>query len=549
MSIGDPGHLVSRKVDVDGRPATYSVGGHGLPVLFLHGWGLAEHSYKRALKRLVVQGCRVYAPALPGFSGTADLPAAQRTLRGYGKWVSDFMDAVDIRTPALVVGHSFGGGVGIRLAHDYPARVRFLVLLNSVGAPAPRRGLAAALNPTAWWPLGALRDSLPLGEGARAMRAAAEDFLPNLLRHPRTLLEVGLLARRADLSVELVQLAKRDLPVLVLWGDHDRVLPTGAFEALCGAIGSEGRVVSGSHSWLLADPDAFGQVMSNVVEVASCPNCTEFTQLLGGTSMTEDVMASMLDAAAPLWLMSEPTPTLAGDLALCHPPLAPGEIRAVARECELADCFRLTIVAHDRPGLLADTTAVLAAEQLSVIRASATTWLGQGLALHSLVVEAPEEFPVESWEALAARLRTLSQNKAIEFLFSPGGRAVVRSTPQAMGRSLLSVTAPDQIGLLWAICDWLARNDVTIEAMRVENVGLIARDEFVVRGSFDPHALQTRLSLDSPTLTAVPLQLVSAAFAAVRKLTAAGRTDEPKAVVRLASRRDPTRGTSSAGSP
>jgi hypothetical protein len=182
-----------------------------------------------------------------------------------------------------------------------------------------------------------------------------------------------------------------------------------------------------------------------------------------------------------------------------------------------------------------------------VIRASATTWVDQGLALHSLVVQAPEEFPVESWEALAARLRTLSENKTIGFLFSPGGRALVRSTPQAMGRSLLSVTAPDQIGLLWAICDWLARNDVTIEAMRVENVGLIARDEFVVRGSFDPDALQTRLSLDSPTLTAVPLHLVSAAFDAVRKITAAGRTDDHEAVLTLASKRGPTRGTSSAG--
>ena len=47
-----------------------------------------------------------------------------------------------------------------------------------------------------------------------------------------------------------------------------RLKDPGSFEALCAAIGSEGEVVSGNHSWLLADPDAFGEVMTNVVAVA-----------------------------------------------------------------------------------------------------------------------------------------------------------------------------------------------------------------------------------------------------------------------------------------
>ena len=39
-------------------------------------------------------------------------------------------------------------------------------------------------------------------------------------------------------------------------------------EALCAAVGSAGNVVPGRHSWLLADPDAFGEVMANSVVVA-----------------------------------------------------------------------------------------------------------------------------------------------------------------------------------------------------------------------------------------------------------------------------------------
>jgi hypothetical protein len=37
---------------------------------------------------------------------------------------------------------------------------------------------------------------------------------------------------------------------------------------MCAALGSEGEVIEGSHSWLLADPDQFGEVMTNHVEVA-----------------------------------------------------------------------------------------------------------------------------------------------------------------------------------------------------------------------------------------------------------------------------------------
>jgi hypothetical protein len=37
---------------------------------------------------------------------------------------------------------------------------------------------------------------------------------------------------------------------------------------MCAALGREGEVIDGSHSWLLADPDQFGEIMTNHVEVA-----------------------------------------------------------------------------------------------------------------------------------------------------------------------------------------------------------------------------------------------------------------------------------------
>ncbi|GAC1538731.1 MAG: hypothetical protein NVS3B12_24210 [Acidimicrobiales bacterium] len=250
----------------------YAVGGEGLPVVFLHGWGLGQHAYKRALIRLMRLGCRVYAPALPGFGGTNQLSTKTFSFAGYAAWVDDFCRAVGITEPVFLVGHSFGGGVAIKFAHDFPDRVRTLVLVNSVGGStwtsAGSRVRSMAERPLWDWGLHFPSDVLPLPQLHRVIPVMLEDALPNALRNPLALWKVGQLARKADLTPELEELRARKLPVVVLWGDKDQIIPKASFDALCVAIGSAGEVVSGTHSWMLADPEAFGEVMTNVVAVA-----------------------------------------------------------------------------------------------------------------------------------------------------------------------------------------------------------------------------------------------------------------------------------------
>lgn len=268
-------HLVWKSTTVDGRAALYGVAGEGLPLVFLHGWGLGQHSYKRALKRLVHLGCKVYAPALPGFGGSADLPADRFDLDGYGAWIEGFLDAVGIDEPVFLVGHSFGGAVSIQFASNHQERVRTLVLINSVGGSAWSAAGAGgvvksmAQRPLWDWGIHFPSDILPIPHLTRVLPVILEDALPNLLRNPRAMWKVANLARTADLTEELEELRRRHLPVVVLWGDKDRIIPRASFDALCTAIGSEGEVVSGNHSWLLADPEAFGEVMTNIVAVAS----------------------------------------------------------------------------------------------------------------------------------------------------------------------------------------------------------------------------------------------------------------------------------------
>lgn len=271
MASADPAdHLVWRRTTVDGRDAVYGTAGEGLAVLFLHGWALDQRSYRRALERIVHLGCRVYAPALPGFGGTANLPESP-SFDGYAEWVAAFLDAIGVDEPAFVVGHSFGGGVGIKLAHDHPDRVRYLVLINSVGGTTwSAANLMPAGNPWLPWTWLSRRpdEVLPLRYLRRVVPIILQDAVPNVMRNPLWAFDVLNMLRQADLLAELQELRRRELPVVVVWGDQDTVIPRASFTALCAALGSEGQVVEGRHSWLLADPDAFGAILTNSIAVA-----------------------------------------------------------------------------------------------------------------------------------------------------------------------------------------------------------------------------------------------------------------------------------------
>ncbi len=263
--------VVEKRTFVQGRPAAYSVAGAGMPVVLLHGWALAHHTYRDVIASIAAQGCRVIAPAMPGFGGTHELPASDFSMAGYGRWVADLLEALGVTEPAVVVGHSFGGGVAIRLSHDHPDRVRSLVLVNSVGGSSWRKGhvLHSITERPLWdWGLHFPGDVWPIRQARRVLPVVAEDFLPNLVRNPRAVIKVANLARRADLRSELEDLRRAGKPITILWASRDGIIPRESFEAMCVAAGVEGTVVEGSHSWLLADPAQFGEVITNDMRIA-----------------------------------------------------------------------------------------------------------------------------------------------------------------------------------------------------------------------------------------------------------------------------------------
>jgi len=286
------GSMAQRNLWVEGRPATYGIArpaagprsrtgtgtgagsGRVPPVVFLHGWGLSHHTYRHGLERLVGRGVTVVAPALPGFGGTAGLPPGSFSLEGYAAWVAAFLRELEIAGPVTLIGHSFGGGVALRVAHDHPEVVGQLVLVNSIGGSVwSRRDEMPVLmsdRPVWDWGLHLAAHALSVRSFTRVAPVVAADAIPNFLLHPGTLWRVGRLARDADLAAELEELKARGVPVTIVWGREDRVIPWACAESLAVALGdAEVVTVPGNHSWLLADPGRFAEVITNVLGVAS----------------------------------------------------------------------------------------------------------------------------------------------------------------------------------------------------------------------------------------------------------------------------------------
>ena len=264
---------------VDGHRVSYGVVGSGPSALFLHGWGLRPRAYGRAIEAMAAAGCRVVAPALPGFGRTPELPVEVRTFEGYGAWVGRFLDAAGVDDLALVAGHSFGGGVSTAFVHHRSDRVASLLLVNAIGSPTWAL-LANEVRTMAQRPLWdwGRHFGVELFRSPSALRVVPtllEDFVPNLVTNPLGMYRTGEVIRRADLVAEVRAIAARGVPISVAWSDRDGLVPRSTFDDLRRAAGVDGVVVEGAHAWLISDPAAFGELA--IERAGGCPPAPGWT--------------------------------------------------------------------------------------------------------------------------------------------------------------------------------------------------------------------------------------------------------------------------------
>jgi pimeloyl-ACP methyl ester carboxylesterase len=100
-------------------------------LLFLHGWRSNKEIWQGTISQMGNIKCQSYLIDLPGFGGSQK-PSIPFTVGDYAAVVADFIQKLELKN-AIIIGHSFGGRVGIKLAADYPSLLAKLVLVDSAG--------------------------------------------------------------------------------------------------------------------------------------------------------------------------------------------------------------------------------------------------------------------------------------------------------------------------------------------------------------------------------------------------------------------------------
>ncbi|WP_210509156.1 alpha/beta fold hydrolase [Naasia sp. SYSU D00057] len=238
------------KLVVRGRTVRYRETGSGDPVLLVHGIGRSLEDWTEQ-HELLPDGRRVISVDLPGFGWSDKLPGTT-TLERLGGWLADFLDELGVTDPVHLVGNSLGGAVAMTFAATHPERVRDLVLVNSAGFG---REVTLALRLLAVRPLTRVLLTPSRRGAARSLRGIfhSSDFLTEerirhayeLQRRPRGAMleaarDLGTIRGvreewRADL---LARVGRLDLPVLVVWGENDLILPALHLEAARAALPS-----------------------------------------------------------------------------------------------------------------------------------------------------------------------------------------------------------------------------------------------------------------------------------------------------------------------
>lgn len=194
----EPAHL-----ELDGAAVDYRVTGAGRDLLVLHGLS-GSWRWWTQLVHLLEPHLRLH------FVG---LPRLGRVRAGeIAPWLSRVLDAARLGT-VDVVGHSLGGLLAAELAAQHPERVRRLVLVAPAGISCDR---------------GVLQRSLPLfGElldvGGRLPTIVADAVRTG----PVSLVHGVAYIWERDLRPELHTVAA---PTLLVWGDHDRLVPARVAE-------------------------------------------------------------------------------------------------------------------------------------------------------------------------------------------------------------------------------------------------------------------------------------------------------------------------------
>jgi pimeloyl-ACP methyl ester carboxylesterase len=234
--------LIEHRLELAGyETRALELEGDGRPIVLLHGFADSADTWRRVLDRLARENRRALALDLPGF-GTADPLFDGPVLPQWDAFAADAIEhAASEGGDVVLAGNSLGGAIALRAGQRAnELRLAGIVPVAPAGLDMPRWFSIIERDPLVRF---VLASPVPLptpllratvGEAYRQLafakpRAAAGEVVRSFTEHHRSKqqvqrqLETG---RRLlpELGEECFDLAAVTCPVLLVWGDRDRMV-------------------------------------------------------------------------------------------------------------------------------------------------------------------------------------------------------------------------------------------------------------------------------------------------------------------------------------
>ena len=131
-----------RFAEVRGLRMAYREAGSGPPIVFLHGNPTSSYLWRNVLEPLARHG-RCLAPDLIGMGDSDPLPDSgpgRYRFVEHREYLDALLTALGVAADVVIVGHDWGGVLGVDWARRHPGAVRGIAYLETLVAPVSWHG-------------------------------------------------------------------------------------------------------------------------------------------------------------------------------------------------------------------------------------------------------------------------------------------------------------------------------------------------------------------------------------------------------------------------
>ncbi|KKR34442.1 MAG: Alpha/beta hydrolase fold protein [Candidatus Gottesmanbacteria bacterium GW2011_GWC2_39_8] len=189
-------------------------------ILILHGWGSSGDAFGRLKKILEEKGFIIFNPDLPGF-GKSDVPTSPQTIDDYVSFVRNYILKNGLNN-FVILGHSFGGRIAIKLASTGDYGIKALILAGVPGVnpiPGVKIFLFGLLSKIGKLILSPFPTHIQnMGKRILYRSSGSTDYLKAEGVMKDTLKSVV----KEDLIMPMRNIS---VPVYLIWGTNDRTVP------------------------------------------------------------------------------------------------------------------------------------------------------------------------------------------------------------------------------------------------------------------------------------------------------------------------------------